>query len=74
MCIEDEKSGVARRRSALRLLCELLLVGVHHNTLPLVTTVRALAAADFERDPAGAQARMTSQTFCSLLLIRGFLV
>ncbi|CAL8462985.1 g2519 [Coccomyxa elongata] len=61
---EDEKSGAARRRSALRLLCELLLVGVHHNTLPLVATVRALAAADFERDPAGAQA--------SLSLLAGF--
>ncbi|BDA48017.1 Regulator of nonsense transcripts 2 [Coccomyxa sp. Obi] len=61
---EDEKSGLARRRSALRLLCELLLVGVHHNTLPLVATVRALAAADFERDPASAQA--------SLSLLAGF--
>ena len=56
MSSEDEKSGLARRRSALRLLCELLLVAVHHNTLPLVSTVRALAAADFERDPATAQA------------------
>lgn len=64
MCVEDEKSGLARRRSALRLLCELLLVGVHHNTLPLVATVRALAAADFERDPATAQA--------SLSLLAGF--
>ncbi len=61
---EDERSGVARRRSALRLLCELLLVGVHHNTLSLVATVRALAAVDFERDPAGAQA--------SLSLLAGF--
>lgn len=50
---------MARRRSALRLLCELLLVGVHHNTLPLVATVRTLAAADFERDTAGAHAALS---------------
>ncbi|KAK9907680.1 hypothetical protein WJX75_008040 [Coccomyxa subellipsoidea] len=56
---DDEKSSLARRRSALRLLCELLLVGVHHNTLLLVAVVRTLAAAEFERDPAGAQAALS---------------
>lgn len=43
----------------MRLLCELLLVGVHHNTLPLVTIVRTLAAAEFECDPAGAQTSLS---------------
>lgn len=34
-------------------------MGVHHNTLPLVAVVRTLAAAEFERDPAGAQAALS---------------
>jgi hypothetical protein len=56
---DDEKAGTARKRAALRLLCELNLMGVHHNTLAIVGIVRTLAAADPQRDASSYQAALS---------------
>lgn len=56
---DDDKASTARRRSALRLLCELHLAGVHHNTMAIIGIVRALAAADHQRDASSYQAALS---------------
>lgn len=55
---DEERPGLARRRSALRLLGELLLAGVHASTLALLGVMRSLTVFDHGRDPAGAAAAL----------------
>ena len=40
MAADDEKANTARRRSSLRLLCELYLVGLHHYCLGILEIIR----------------------------------
>ncbi len=37
---DEEKANLARRRSSLRLLCELYRVGLHHECLAILEIVR----------------------------------
>lgn len=56
---DDEKASALRRRSAFRLLTELLLVGVYQDTAVLVNAIKSLAAMDFHRDKEAAQAALS---------------
>ncbi len=40
MTADDEKANTARRRSSMRLLCELYLVGLHHCCLGILEIIR----------------------------------
>lgn len=56
---EDEKASVLKRRSAFKLLAELLVVGVYQDPAVLVTAVKTLACVDFVRDKDAAQAALS---------------
>lgn len=38
---DEEKANLARRRSSLRLLCELYRVGLHHECLAILEIIRS---------------------------------
>lgn len=52
---DDEKISAGKRRSAFKLLTELLLVGVYQDMAVIVSAVKALASIDFVRDKEAAQ-------------------
>lgn len=52
---DDEKVSAGKRRSAFKLLTELLLVGLYQDTAVIVSAVKALASIDFVRDKEAAQ-------------------
>lgn len=56
---DDDKSSAIRRRSAFRLLSELLLVGVYSDTTVLLNVVKHLASVDFQRDRDAAQGALS---------------
>ncbi|KAL0026394.1 hypothetical protein WJX79_005678 [Trebouxia sp. C0005] len=58
---DEEKATAIKRRSAFKLLTELLLVGVYTDAAVLLTAVKSLASVDFHRD------RETAQSALSLL-------
>ena len=58
-CAGDERPSAVRRRSAFKLLTELLLVGVYTDSSVLLHAVKSLAALDFHRDRDGAQSALT---------------
>lgn len=57
--VDDDKSIAIRRRSAFRLLSELLLVGVYSDTAVLLNVVKHLAALDYRRDRDAAQGALS---------------
>lgn len=60
---DEDKAGVARKRAVLRLLVELLLVGLCSAHSVLLGIVKQLVAAtDFRGDPEGAQAALSLLT------------
>ena len=56
---EDEKAAAVKRRSAFKLLTELLLVGVYQDSAILVSAVKSLASVDFHRDKEAAQSALS---------------
>lgn len=56
---EDEKASALKRRSAFKLLTELLVVGVYQEPAVLVNAVKTLASVDFVRDKDAAQAALS---------------
>ncbi|KAL4437467.1 hypothetical protein ABPG77_003448 [Micractinium sp. CCAP 211/92] len=60
---DEDKAGVVRKRAVLRLLVELLLVGLYSAHSVLLGIVKQLVAAtDFRGDPEGAQAALSLLT------------
>ena len=55
LAADDEKASAGKRRSAFKLLTELLLVGVYQDAAVVVNAVKALASVDFIRDKEAAQ-------------------
>ena len=55
LAADDEKASAGKRRSAFKLLTELLLVGVYQDAAVVVNAVKALASVDFVRDKEAAQ-------------------
>ena len=56
---DDDKSSSIKRRSAFRLLSELLVVGVYSDASVLLGVVKHLAVFDFQRDRDAAQASLS---------------
>ena len=56
---DDEKASALKRRSAFKLLTELLLVGVYQDPAVVVNAVKTLASVDFARDKDAAQAALS---------------
>lgn len=56
---DDDKSSSIKRRSAFRLLSELLLVGVYSDASVLLGVVKHLAVFDFQRDRDVAQGSLS---------------
>lgn len=56
---DDEKASALKRRSAFKLLTELLLVGVYQDTAVIVNAVKTLASVDFVRDKDATQAAVS---------------
>ena len=56
---DEEKPSAIRRRSAFKLLTDLLLVGVYSDAAVLLNAVKLLAALDFQRDRDAAQSSLT---------------
>ena len=56
---DDEKASALKRRSAFKLLTELLLVGVYQDPAVVVNAVKTLASVDFVRDKDAAQAALS---------------
>ncbi len=52
---DEEKATALKRRSAFKLLTELLLVGVYTDAAVFLTAVKSLASVDFHRDREAAQ-------------------
>jgi len=57
--VDEEKASAIKRRSAFKLLTELLLVGVYTDVALLLSAVKSLASIDFHRDREAAQAALT---------------
>ena len=55
LAADDEKASAGKRRSAFKLLTDLLLVGVYQDAAVVVNAVKALASVDFVRDKEAAQ-------------------
>jgi hypothetical protein len=55
---DEEKATAIKRRSAFKLLTELLLVGVYTDAAVLLTAVKSLASVDFHRDREAAQSAL----------------
>lgn len=63
LAADEDKAGLARKRAVLRLLVEMLLAGLYSAHGVLLSIVKQLAAAaDFQRDPEGAQAALSLLT------------
>ncbi len=56
---DEEKATAIKRRSAFKLLTELLLVGVYTDAAVLLTAVKSLASVDFHRDREAAQSALS---------------
>ncbi|DBA81963.1 TPA: hypothetical protein ACH3X1_007672 [Trebouxia sp. C0004] len=56
---DEEKANAIKRRSAFKLLTELLLVGVYTDAAVLLTAVKSLASIDFLRDREAAQSALS---------------
>lgn len=56
---DEEKATAMKRRSAFKLLTELLLVGFYSDAAILLNAVKALASVDFHRDKEAAQSALS---------------
>lgn len=56
---DEEKATAMKRRSAFKLLTELLLVGFYSDAAILLNAVKALASVEFHRDKEAAQSALS---------------
>ena len=56
---DEEKSSAVKRRSAFKLLTELLALGVYTDAAVLLSAVKSLASVDFQRDREAAQGALS---------------